>query len=182
MNKCLLLLLFAISFSCLAPDEINISVDTDTVIMDQLLKSSIAPQEHYQIKKEVTLDGEQEVVILSFDTLILIKDLKSITESSFARLIRSTNYNKTKIEKGWLYERKIKEKKGPVSVSFIQDDDVRSALKVRFKDKNLLYESDKKIELIFEKERLSQYQISGSRKLVGMRLSSYSIKATIVQP
>lgn len=180
MNKYYILLLLATFFSCLSPDEIAISEDADAVALDQALKLATVQQENHQIKKTVTLDGNQESEILSFDTLILKKDLKQITEYSFARLIRATNYNKLKIENGWLYERKVKEKSGPISVRLMQDNDFLLSLEVKFKDRNLLYESDKKIELVFEKERLSKYQISGSRKLVGMDPSGYSIEAAVV--
>ncbi|WP_422361165.1 hypothetical protein [Reichenbachiella sp.] len=180
MNKIFALSFLTLLFSCLSPDDIAVSADPDVEALDQLLKSLTNEQIGHQLKKNVRLDEEEERLALEFDTSVIKKDLKVLIESSFSRMIRSTNYTKEVSEKGVLFERKAKEKKGPVSVRIARDTDRINSCQVNFEDENYLYQSSQSFQLSFVQGKLDSYKVEGSRKLIGLDPSSYLIEVRIV--
>ncbi|WP_084372663.1 hypothetical protein [Reichenbachiella faecimaris] len=180
MNKTLVLALLIGLVSCLSPDDMAVTSDPDAKALDHLLMSALTNQSHVQLKKVVELDSSIETSEIPFDTLIVKKDLKTLMEYSFARLIRSANYNKTSQEAGILYERKKKEKKGPVSIFINKNKNgVIHSMDVRFEEENYLYRSSQQIQLYFENNSLINYKIEGSRKLIGLDRSNYLIEVNI---
>lgn len=181
MNKVIALSFLAFLFSCLSPEDITVSVDTDVEELDQLLKSLTKVQTGYQLNKKVRLDEEEEKLALEFDTALIKKDLKGLIESSFSRLIRSTNYSKEVSEDGIFFERKAKEKKGPVSVRIGKNSDHINFCKVNFEDENYLYESSQSFQLSFVQGNLKSYKVEGRRKLIGLEPSSYLIEVMVIE-
>lgn len=179
MNNILIAFLAVLSFACLSPEEIDYSADAEVIALDQLLDQSLVDQQGYQIDKEVILDGEKETFSKAFDTLVLQNDLSSLNDVAFSRLIRSASYNLTTSGNQWTYERKDGENKGPVVLSIWKSNQSISNVVIKYREKNVLYESVKRIELWYQDNRLSKYKIEGSRKLMGMDSSSYSIVAEI---
>lgn len=182
MNNTLTLLSLAFLCACLSPEEIAISADDEIKALDLAVQSMVLDQPGAQLVKSVTLDGSQESSTMPFDTLIVSKDLKTLKDYSFARLIRATNYNKTAVDQGFLYERKAKEKKGPVSVWINKnaEGDI-TAVELKLADTNLLYASNQQIRLTFEDQKLASYRVEGSRKLIGMDETAFEIKVKVQQ-
>ncbi|UXX80587.1 hypothetical protein N7E81_05675 [Reichenbachiella carrageenanivorans] len=180
MNNTWILLSFAFLCSCLSPEEIAISADDQIKALDLVVQSIAEDQAGTQLVKTVTLDGSQESSTLPFDTLIVSKDLKTLKDYSFARLIRTTNYNKTAVDQGFLYERKAKEKKGPVSILIDKNEegDIEE-LELKLEDANLLYTSNQQIRLTFENKKLATYRVQGSRKLIGMEATVFDISVRV---
>ena len=181
MNKILALSLLTFLFSCLSPDDIAVSADSDVEELDQLFKSLTDEQTGHQLKKKVRLDEEEEQLALEFDTALIKKDLKVLIESSFSRLIRPTNYTKEVSEEGIFFERKAKEKKGPVSVRIAKDTDLINFCQVNFEDENYLYQSSQSFQLSFVQGKLDSYKVEGSRKLIGLAPSSYLIEVKVTE-
>ncbi|WP_420580240.1 hypothetical protein [Reichenbachiella sp.] len=181
MNKVIAFSLLGVLCSCLSPDEITVSADADVEELDQQLKSLTIEQTGYQLKKKVRLDEEEEQLTLEFDTSLIKKDLKTLIESSFSRMIRSTNYSKEVSEKELLYERKSKEKKGPVIVRIAKGAGGIIFFEVKFEDENYLYQSSQSFQLSFEQGLLNSYKVEGNRKLIGLDPSSYLIEVKIIK-
>lgn len=179
MNKYLFLLLTVFSVSCAAPDEIDVSSDPDVVALDQLIDSITTPQDGYQLDKSVEIDGSMEKDRMPFSSATIQKDLKRLTDYSFSRLIKTTSYKKTSLQNGWQYDRRAKERKGPLLIRY-QDEGISSqVVEITFEDKNLLYASANQVQLTLSDGRLTGYKIVGSRKLIGMNASDYKINVVI---
>lgn len=179
MNKVLTLSFLALLFSCLAPDDISISTDSDIKKLDDILKSVVSFENGYQLNKQVTLDEAVEIMDLEFDTAVIKKDLKPLLESSFSRLVRSNTYTKKETKEGVFFERKAKEKKGPILVLINMDDDEITFCEVNFESENYLYQSSQTYQLNFSQGKLDSYRISGSRKLIGLDPSTYTIEGSV---
>ncbi|MEP2026290.1 MAG: hypothetical protein ABJH98_16075 [Reichenbachiella sp.] len=177
MNKTFILAFFTCLISCLSPDDIEITSDTDAKSLDDFLRTAISDQEGVILNKVVVFDDQTESAQLKFDTLTIKKDLKKLVEFSFARLIRSTNYNKTIQKDGVLFERKLKEKKGPISIEVGKSNlGLINSLRVKFEEENYLYQSNQIIQLSFAGKKLVNYKIEEVQKLIGMDPSSQSIE------
>lgn len=157
--------------------------DPDVRALDQMLASAIVYHEGAQLNKLVELDGESEAIELGYDTMTIKKDLKTLMEFPLARLITPTNYNKIKKEVGMLFERKEKEKKGPVSVFIGKNLEGKlNTLEIKFTEENYLYKSDQIINVKFDKEKMIGYKIIGNRKLIGLDPSNYRIEVSVEYP
>lgn len=181
MHKTLILILAVVSFACLSPEEIDYSADQEIVALDKLLDRSMDVQVGYQIDKKVVLDGIEETTAMPFDTLVLQKDLGSLRDFTYSRLIRSANYAMTQSENERVYSRKDGENKGPVSLKISKSNGAVSNIQIVYVEENILYRSDRSIELYFADNRLSKYRLTGKRKLIGMDPTSFEILATISQ-
>lgn len=181
MNKLLVFSIFAVLFSCISPDEIAISADPDAAKLDFVLKSVSQIPEGTWLKKEVTLNDQKELLKIPYDTAVIQEDLKPLTEFSFAHLIRPSNYKRVSLDQGILFERRVKEKKGPISVLIKKNDQKDIAtLEVKFENENYLYQSNQTIVLEFEDRLLTSYLIFGSRKLIGLDPSSFQVKVNVI--
>lgn len=181
MHKTLILILAVVSFACLSPEEIDYSADQEIVALDKLLDRSMDVQVGYQIDKKVILDGIEETTTMPFETLVLQKDLGSLRDFTYSRLIRSASYNMTQSENERVYSRKDGENKGPVSLKISKSNGVVSNIQIVYVEENILYRSDRSIELYFDDNRLSKYRLTGNRKLIGMDPTSFEILASISQ-
>ncbi|MDW3208254.1 MAG: hypothetical protein R8N23_00200 [Reichenbachiella sp.] len=181
MNKFFAFPLLGLFISCLSPDDISISADSDIEMLDQTLKSLAEMQTGHQLNKLVKLDETEEVLVLEFDTTLIKKDLKALLDVSYSRLIRSTNYSKIQIKDSVIFERKAKEKKGPVSVVLTLDNGKINFCEVNFQNENYLYQENQAIQLTLVQGKLDSYKIVGSRKLIGLDPSSYQIKVNLIK-
>lgn len=180
MNKVLTLSILTLLFSCISPDEISVSADSEAKAIDELLKSVVGEQSGGVIHKQVQLNHEKQTVELAYDTVVVQNDLKVLTEISFGHLLREASYNKVATDQGVLFERKAKEKKGPVSVLVLKNEKKEiTGLDVIMEYENYLYHSNQKIVLEFESQKLAKYIIRGNRKLIGLDPSSYIIEVII---
>lgn len=181
MNKVLALAFFSFLISCVSPDEIALSSDSDALQLDELLRSIDAEQAGKRIQKKVELNEERESAEMAFDTLIVQDDLKPLLEISFGHLLRDAGYHKSVNGQSIRFERKAKERKGPLSVELIKNQKGEiSEVAVEIENANYLYQSDKKIQLAFNNQKLSKYTIQGSRKIIGLDPSTFLIEASIM--
>lgn len=182
MNKILFIPLLVLSYACISPDEVGIGADEDALALDRSLNDMLTFKDGSKLEKVVELDGEIESKTITFDALVIKKDLKTLNEYSFARLLRSTNYNKVVSDGEVLFERKLKEKNGPISILISKNDQGKiKAVEMNFENENYLYDSSQSIQVKLENEMLKGYKVIGSRKLMGLDPSNYLIEVSVIR-
>lgn len=181
MNRFFALLLLAIISSCVSPDEIEHTPNPDMIVLDQLFTFSGLDQSAYEFRKQVTLDDQSESSIFPLDTTIIQQDLKLLREYSFAHMVRKASYDKVEDHNRIIYERKEKEKRGPVVLQLEKSTggDMVS-VSMRFEHHNYLYHSTQEISINFQNNRPTRYLVIGNRSFTGLSQSSYRIDAEIV--
>lgn len=182
MNRFFALLPLVVLFSCVSSGEIDSTPDPDMEALDGLLTFPELNQKAYELRKQVTLDGQSESSVAPLDTMVILQDLKPLREYSFVHRVRKASHDIVRDRNKITYQRKEKEKRGPV-VLWIEKNKGGDiiAVSVQFEYHNYLYQSTQEIFIEFQNNRPIRYMIAGGRTLLaGLGQSSYQIDAEIV--
>ncbi|MEQ9285648.1 MAG: hypothetical protein RIG77_01995 [Cyclobacteriaceae bacterium] len=168
-------------FSC---GDLNVKNQTQTdyqsifINMDSLINEQIARLEGRKLRKEVTLEGEREELLLISDSVSLANDLNFFAELDISKPtfrgeydIRENGPVKSYQRTGKLGPQIIELKRSP-SNSLL-------ALEGEYTESNMLFSSSRKYLMQFDQEssELRRYEFSGYQKLLFRDTVFFSVMA-----
>ena len=152
-----------------------------------LLKSQleILIKEKPFLAKTVNLDGEVEEQRLQPDSLQWVRELDLFFKSDINKPILSGAYNIRTEKNVTIYSPKeALTKSGVEELSVITNSDHVEKIEATYFDKNPIYSSYQHVWMSFESidglNKIKNYSISGSHKIVGKDTVSYTVNADVL--
>ncbi len=170
-------LLVSLLTSCLSPDEIIESQDSDLKSLNELIRSQSDKINGTTLDKRVITNQQSSQKTIVIDSSFFTSDFSILDGKDFGKVFHKNSYEKKQEGNNIVYTRDQKEKNGPVFLK-IEKDNSGNILSFSIKelDDNVLFKSQITVSYTFDaQQNLTGYSIKGLQKLIGLDQNVYEI-------
>lgn len=165
--------------------KISLYFDLEGLVKDQLvLLDSLNPV----VNKKTVIDGIEESDQLKMDSISWARELEIFIQSDINKPVLQDSYAISETEEGnqkiKIFEAKNKEKLGVEYLKIYYDGDILKKVESLYKEKNTLYNSQRKMIMNFEAKAddipiLASYTVEGKQKMILKDSIYFEVRASL---